>query len=200
MKGKRMLVNEDTSLRTPSVYPTKFWQDTEQASDGTLITVDYVEWKKKGNNGHGGVNKVSRIKREDVSLWEALSPFYEAWKNKMEAPINGTPIDLFPSVTPNMATILKNLGFMSVEDFANSTDSDLARVGMGASSLRDKARIFIGLKNGDQKASAQIVALNERIEALEQMNKELLEAIKDQTSSDDPQEGRKRGRPRKVEE
>lgn len=170
---------EEETIRVAAVIPLNFWTDQEQVKDtGEFVTVDYVEWQKKGDPRHCGGGKIRVIQKHEPAVWEALKPAYEAWKKGEDAPVNGTPIDVWPPVTKRMAQHLKMQGLRTVEDIAGATDADLERMGMGGVSLREKARTYISLKGGAQSAS-MLADRDKRIEALETQLKEALEVIKD---------------------
>lgn len=187
---------DDATVRQANVIPLEFWTDEDQLPDGTMVSVDWVKWTKVGNPNHGGSDKINRIMKHDVSVWSAIKPYYDAWKKQEGEPIDGTPITNWAGCTKKMAEVLRMNGFRSVEQFAQATDADLYRIGMGGLSLREKAKTFISIKGNESKASAEIVALRESNKILEERVNELLSAMKDFRA-----EPKKRGRPAKeVEE
>jgi hypothetical protein len=129
------------------------------------------------------------LQRHDPAVYEAIKPAYDAWKKGEAEPINGTPVDNWPSVTNKMAQHLKMNGLRSVEDLAEATDPDMDRLGMGSRALREKARAYVVLKSGDAKSAGLVFEQKQQIEALMARVKELEERGSVET--------KKRGRPKK---
>lgn len=195
-----MLDFTDAEKRVADVIPTEFWTDHED-KDGENVLVDFVRWQKIGNPNHKGEERVSRVKRHQPDIWEALKPYYEAWKKNEEAPVNGTPIANWPPITKRLAEVMKTNGFRSVEDLAKATDSDLGRIGMGAMALRDKAREFVALKV-DTKTAGTIDSLKKTIERLENeivFLKEKNDALASRETNE-TKSPKRRGRPPRVKE
>lgn len=161
--------------RILAIVPTEFVQDQEQDSEGNFKIVEWVTWQKKGNPNSGGRDKVSRLQKHEPDLWNAIKPYYEAWKKNEEAPINGTPLDVWPAVTKQMAKSLKMNGFRSVEDFAQATDADLERIGMMAGALREKAKEYVANKRGKKDLEA---ALSDRDIVINELRNKIAELEK----------------------
>lgn len=178
----------DTS-RIASVFPLRFWTDTElDPKTGEMKNFDRVEWQKKGNPNHCGSAKISVLKKHDPEVYSALERSYEAWKKGEGEEIEGTPLNNWPPVSQKIAEHLKAQGYRSVEDLAKATDADLLRIGMGGRSLVEKAKAFIQLKSGDGKAAAMIAERDSRIDNLEKQLKEAIDVINEMKP--------KRGRPK----
>lgn len=186
---------DDAAIREASVIPLEFWTDHEQLPNGDMVQVDFVTWQKIGNPNHCGQDKVTRIKRHQPEVWAALKRYYEHWKKNEEVEVDGTRIENWPAVTRKMAELLKNNGFLSVEEFSKASDSDLQRLGMGALALRDKAKAYVTIKGGDNKAAGLIASMQERLKLLEEQNAELIAA----NQKEDGEQPKRRGRPPKGE-
>jgi len=184
----------DTSERVAHVIPIEFWTDHEDVN-GENVLIDWVRWQKVGNPNQKGEDKVRKVKKFDPDVWTTLEPYYNAWKKDEAEPVNGTPINNWPPVTKRLAEVLKGNGFRSVEDFAKANDADMGRIGMGALSLRDKAREFVSLKS-DTKNAGQIDSLKKQVDSLIQQ----VEFLTKQNESLMTEEVKKRrGRPPKGE-
>lgn len=170
--------------RSIAIVPTEFTVDQEQDADGSFKLVEWVSWQKKGNPNSGGRDKVRRLQKHEPAIWEAIKPYYEAWKKNEEAPIDGTPLEVWPLVNKQMAKSLKMNGFRSVEDLAQATDADLERIGMMSGVLREKARQYVA----DKKDISALAKRDARIEELEKKLEELASKL------DQPKEVKKRGR------
>lgn len=116
--------------------------------------------------------------------YERYVESYERWKRGEEMPLNGTPIKGWPVISPAQMTNLIAIDIRTVEDLAAVNDEGLRRLGMGASSLRDKAKAWLSqakdkgpltVENAALKADNQ--ALKTQNEALEARVKELAERL-----------------------
>jgi hypothetical protein len=81
---------------------------------------------------------------------------------------------------------LQILKFQTVEQLATATDAQLQRVGMGASGLREKARLYLTNKNKSQ-SDTELEETRAQLKQLQEQMAMLMEA-------------RKPGRPRKEAE
>lgn len=194
-------MSEDTD-RIPAIFPTEFTVDQEEVGDGEFKLVEWVSWQKKGNPNHGGREKVARLEKHYPDIWSAIKPYYEAWKKNEAEPVNGTPLYLWPAITKKQADDFKMKGIRSVEDVAETTDADLSRMGMGASSLREKARLYIANKRGRgdleealKEKDAQIAGLSEKLADLTKLVQALSEQSNKTNEENEPQ---KRGRKPKA--
>lgn len=191
-----MLMEESAHEQKPAVIPIKFWKIPVEKTDGSIEHVDKVRWQKIGDPNHVGECKMNIIEKMNPNVYKVIKPHYEAWKNSQEIPETGTPIDSWPAITSSeMADLLKTNGFLSVEAFAEATESDLTRLGMGARALREKAKKYVALLLGDGKLSSQLTNLEEENKDLKDKLTEMQEVI-DSLRASKP----KRGRPRKGEQ
>jgi len=154
MDAEALRLYNSLSKKDIAIAPVKFWTAYEQdpAKPGHLRSVDYVRWTRKGSNGATTDEKIARLskKRDGFSdpIWDALQPYYDAWKKGQEAPANGTPLAAWPGCSPEMAESLKLLHLLTVEDVADMNEATLERVGMGARAMRDQARAFVKAQEG----------------------------------------------------
>lgn len=109
---------------------------------------------------------------------------YDLWKQGLEAPVNGTPVREWPLLSPAQVLNFNAIGILSVEDVAEMTEEAMARFGMGARELKEKAKSFLTAKDVAQQAIAD---RDQKIKELEARIAEL--------ESDKP----KRGRPKLAE-
>ena len=120
---------------------------------------------------------------------------YEAWKQGLEVPVNGSSVKHWPGVTPAQLRTCQEAGIQTVEDLALSNADTIRRLGMGGLALVKKAKIY--LENaGTNKAAEQISALELKIEAMETLIKTQSEQITE-LQNDLESRPAKRGRPRK---
>lgn len=95
---------------------------------------------------------------------------YAEWKKGNEMPDNGTPLKMWPAITPADIAVLHAAKIYTVEDLAALPESGFQSIGMGARVLREKAQAWLG--SGDrgkmaEKVSALEIAVRELTEALE---------------------------------
>ena len=103
----------------------------------------------------------------------------------------GTPLsewhaDASEEFNSHQMAELQILKFQTVEQLATATDAQLQRVGMGASGLREKARLYLTSKNKTQSDTE----LEETRAQLKQLQEQMAMLM----------ETRKPGRPRKEAE
>jgi hypothetical protein len=167
----------------PAIVPLRFW--TEYEPDHTdaakLVPHEKVEWAKKGSsNGSTTVIKVRHLQLDTV-LWPVLQPAYEAWKKNQEAPLDGTPLDAWPGVTPQQVKVMRDYHLRSVEDFATAPDSTLMKMNFpGIREMQGRAKAFLQAAQGQvQIAEAlhsrdqTIANLGADLEEMRQLMKEM---------------------------
>lgn len=142
---------------------------------------------------------------------EVVKPEYERWKHGQTRPETGTPLGIWPGITPAQADALKTAGIRTVEEFAKAGEKQLFLVRIaGIDQLQRDAVAFLKAQD-QQRAADELVARDERLEEMERTQKELIEHLMrlqsqleekdaipaDPTSilTDQPP---KRGRPRKT--
>lgn len=109
---------------------------------------------------------------------------YEEFKKGNEMPENGTPLKMWPAITPADIAVLHAARIFTVEDLAVLPDSGFQVVGMGARALRDKAVAWLGAgdkgKTAEQiaKLTADVANLMQRLEAEFEKRKELEAALR----------------------
>lgn len=158
----------------PAIHPVEFWTDYQPRGDGQYDPVDWVRWVKKGQiNGATTEDKVARVEKHNKAAWSVLQPYYEAWKKKEDAPVNGTPLDACPFVTREQVKVLAGFHLKSAEDVASLEDSALSRIGIpGVRALQQKARAFVEAQKG-QAIVAEAMASRDAL--IEQQAQELAE-------------------------
>lgn len=84
---------------------------------------------------------------------ERFSRQYQGFLNKQETVVDGTPIEVWPVLSPAEVAELKYNKIYSIEQIANLPDSRLSLMGMYGRKLRDKARDYFA-------ASAKLAPLS----------------------------------------
>lgn len=158
--------------------------------DYALITPPYSkdEVVKKVDKWLENVRQQVRNGRTPEKWYEHWQESYKRYKNKQEAPINGTPIKDWSAITPAQRKTLLAINILAVEDLAQCNDEGLRRIGMGGVELRNKAKAWIQaekdhgplvlenaslkqentiLKSSVESLEAKVRALSARVEAYE---------------------------------
>lgn len=118
--------------------------------------------------------------------WTIIKPSYEAWKKGCEIPEDGTPLEAWSAITPEVAAALKALDVRTVEEVRSAGDAVLAKLRVpNARRLPGLAAKFLDGRTGAEK-DLEIEDLREKMRLLE-------EAVNQK-----PRRGP--GRPKKVEE
>ena len=201
--------------RLVAIVPIGFIRDHEDdpAKPGTLREVHKVEWAKKGGNGMTHTEKIERLRKgaiaaskmdaarriqnQDLLVWSVIEPHYNAWLKGQEVPSEGTPVQDWPGLTRGQADKFKAMHLTTVEAVADMTDNDCDHFGMGGRVIRDRARAFVGAKNGAASAG-EVAALRQRLEERDADIAELRAMLDELTKPKVEEAKRGPGRPRKV--
>jgi len=125
--------------------------------------------------------------QDAVAKWSVIGPAYEAWKKGTEIPPEGTPLEAWAGVTPEMVSILKSLDVRTVEELRDAGDAVLAKIRLpNARNLPNMAKKFLDSQSSAEK-DAKITEQEERIAAMEAMLEEMSKK----------EEPKRRGRPPK---
>jgi hypothetical protein len=103
--------------------------------------VEFIEKRVRGDRN----NIVMRPARKDD-----IRQFAEAYRNFKggeENPASGTPLKEWPSISKSMLEELKHMGFFTVEQLANASDSVCSKFA-GLQTYKQKAQAFIEYAKG----------------------------------------------------
>lgn len=154
----------------------------DAAGNVTYVDIDYALITQPG-----GKDTIEKIWKEWFPYVEGLArqgaypaewipifrEAYGAWERGQTAPVRGTPVTNWPAATPAEVKMLTMLGILAVEDVAEMNEEVIARVGMGARALRQKAKDWVAAKedaslvNQLSAKQAEIDRANVRISELE---------------------------------
>lgn len=200
-----MATQEEKEGRLPFIAPEEFYHQYVPQADGSMKTVEWVRWIKKGSRNPTSVpmrwRDLERNPQDPIYL--VLKPYYDGWKAGQTTPVNGTPLAAWPGATPQLVKVLEQVNIRSVEDLAEMEDSAIGRLSIP--SLRDKqkqARAYIEARKNTAHIAGE---LNDLREKLAQRDNEIAElrglierhAVQTDSESREP---RPRGRPRKIPE
>lgn len=146
------------------------------------VDVDYVKLMRPGSRDIHEERVDSYLQKLEIKAKDGMVPpdwpqkfkaHYEAWKNDQAIPLEGIPIRGWNALSPaTQETVIRN-GIKTVEDLAALPEGEFQKFGIGALSLKTKARAWLSASGDTGKAA-------ERMAALEQKNRELQETIQRQ--------------------
>lgn len=111
------------------------------------------------------------------STWvDDFNRVFEAWKKGEEIPVAGTPVKLWPGLSPAAVKMIIAAGFLTVEQLASANETEIAGIGLGALDYRNRARKYLEAANGPGKMAEQVRALEAQLAAQNEQIKELLAA------------------------
>lgn len=122
-----------------------------------------------------GDTKTGLVKKVTDEHRQQFPQHYAAFKKGREMATTGTPLEMWPLLTPAQVRTYKALNIFSVQDFAGLHDTQLQALGMGARELQKKAQVWLE-SAWDKAAQTRHVAELER--------ERQASAAKDQTIAD----------------
>ncbi len=135
-----------------------------------------------------------RIKPEWAEIWKKG---LENWRNGQEAPVNGTSVRDWSSISPAQVKNLLSAGCHTIEDLAAVNGEGLKRIGMGGMELRNKAKAWLqaaeshgplvmevsALKDENAQLKGTIDSLQRQVNAL--VDKSNIYGVSENNISDD---------------
>ena len=118
---------------------------------------------------------------------------FEMWKKGEEVPPHGTPLKMWPQITPAELMMCKGANVLTVEDLAEANEQLLQRIGMIGRVLKNKAEAWLKASTGG-KVSEEIAALKEENRRLQEQNESLNEKM-NRVLAQMGDEPKRRGRP-----
>lgn len=163
---------------------------TIESGHAAFRNVDFVKITPLGGNGTLVVERDAlewlEYHRQNASpLYKHFKEHYDAWKAGQEMPESGTPIKLWPAITPAEVQQLLRAGCRTIEDLAAWPDGNIGKFGMGGVSLKQRAQKYLATAQNVGRVSEQAAAveaqnkeLQATIEAQAEQLKELAEQVK----------------------
>lgn len=167
------------------VYPKFFKKGalhegkSKEAGRQVYVDRDYVEIRVPG------MDKQVHIAPANSTHKARFPLAWAAYEKGAEAPKEGTPLHVWPRMTPSSVSMLEALNIHTVEDMANAPDFALQKIGMGAREWQREALKFLSLAQTsadvgqldelrEQNAAlqAKLAALTAQVEALAPKPKE----------------------------
>lgn len=118
------------------------------------------------------------------SWFDAYEKKLQIYKETQEVPEDGTPIMNWPALSPAQVRTILSANVRTIEDLAEANEATMARIGMGARALKEKALAWLSAAEGPGKVSAELHALRtsveemtNRVQVLESQKSELESAL-----------------------
>jgi len=180
------------------------FRTTASANDGNIVTIftkkvmnnfkskeadeliyDFLPYLEIVSPGQKHSIVVRKIEEEDKTKYRE---HWNAYENKEQMRQNGTALRDWSGVEPEMVAELEYMSIFTVEDLAGVSDGNLSNIGMGATKMRDAAKLFVsGSSKNDVKlqgALDKIADLEETIEKLMGANVAIPDVPKTGTQDD----------------
>lgn len=152
----------------PTFGIPKFFINPVRKPNGEYENVEMVEIITPGDPKATPVRKVTdgvRAKYRD---------YYEHWKRTQTMAPIGTPLEMWPEMTPAMVHQLKASNIFTVEQLAAIADANLGNIPFGKT-IRNKAQAWLDVKEKSDAVSAaatQAQAMQDAMRMMEERNAE----------------------------
>jgi hypothetical protein len=136
--------------------PQKDEGKSSQEGRPIFVDTDMIEIRVRGDRNNIVIKPVTNeIKTRFRGAWEAYS-------KGQNSTLEGTPLAEWPSMSASMVEELKYLGFSTVEQLAQASDSVCGKV-PGLTAMKQKAKVFMEFSKG----AAPLEQLQARMTELE---------------------------------
>lgn len=142
----------------------KFFVKPVRLPDGKYVNVEMVEILTPGDPKARPVHKVTDGTRQ------RYAQYYQLWKNEQVMAPTGTPIEMWPRMTPALVHQLKAVNIFTVEQLSACADSNLGNIPFGKT-LRNEAQTWLEAKkdaDAISKAAAETQAMRDGMQMLEE--------------------------------
>lgn len=112
------------TMRAPTSGVPRFYIKNVKTTDG-FKAVEFVKVLTPGDPKAVADHKVTD------ALRDIYRPQYEMWRKGMEATPTGTPLEMWPGITPEQILDLKYVNIFTIEQLVECADSNLHRIPMG---------------------------------------------------------------------
>jgi hypothetical protein len=103
---------------------------------------------------------------------------YELWKAGQELPMEGTPIKGWAVIPPSQQEAIVRAGVRTVEDLAQMNGEAMARIGMGAVMLKNKALAWVAQAQDKGPLTMEMAHLKQENDVLKLNLEKLTETVK----------------------
>lgn len=122
-----------------------------------------------------GDSKTKVVKRVTDEIRNRWPGEYEAFKKGQEGPVEGTPLDQWPLMTPARIHEMKALNIFTVEALAELSDANLEKLGMGGRDLQKQAKAYLRAATKTAEATRLAKELAQRDDEIEMLKGQLAE-------------------------
>lgn len=127
--------------------------------------------------------------------WSMIERAYEAWKQGIEIPLEGTPLGVWPGINEAQANAFRAVGVKTIEGIAELPDNLIGKVALpGVREIKKQAGLFLAARDASTAATRQ-AEQEDRIRGLEEQLAAAMELLEEQEQS----KKRGPGRPRKED-
>jgi len=119
--------------------------------------------------------------REPAKHLDMYREIYDRWKRGLEAPVNGTSVKDWNTLSPAQCDNLISVGLRTIEDVAQAPDDAMRKYGLGMQDLKQRANAWLQaakdhgplieevaqLKNQNKQLEGTINSLQEQIKRFE---------------------------------
>ena len=102
---------------------------------------------------------VHKVTQKHIDRWPQ---HYKAFKEGLEAPVEGYPLTEYAALTASKVAELRHLKIKTVEQLSELTDSAISKLGMGGREMVKKATAFLEV-SADATAAQKYVVENQRL-------------------------------------
>lgn len=124
----------------------------------------------------------TRLGRFPSSWTDHYKRAFAAFKEGLDIPEQGSPLAMWPVITPGQLRMLQDIGIRTVEQLASSNEEAIRHMGMGGRQLRQRAIDYLAQSADPGKVSGELETLrrdNLELKAqLEKQNKMLEQLAK----------------------
>ena len=119
--------------------PKFFIEYRKNKKTGETVPVEMVSIVVPGDQRNSPVRKVNDAVRAKYKFW------YDQWRNEVEDTPVGTPLSMWPTMTPPQVAQLQILNIFTVEQLAAVSDSNLQNIPFGRT-VKNKAIKWLEVK------------------------------------------------------
>ena len=154
-------------------------EESEKAGRPIYSEKEFIEIRIPGDKDE---IRVRPVRYSDTQMYPRQ---YAAFKQGLEQPVTGTPLDKLPFITKAQAAEMAGVGIKTAEQLRDMSDANAQKY-MGASQLRAKVKAFLDAAEGAAPALKMQAELEKRdgeIELLKQMVEQQSRKLEEMTKS-----------------
>lgn len=172
--------------------------ETTESGAQKYIDVDHVMVTPQGSHDQLDADAEQWISGKEQIRDQFADQYrkeYSAWKEGQEAPVNGTDIKMWAAITPAQLKQLQAAHVRSVEELAGANDGVIKMLGMGGTTLVERAKAWLASAGDTGKVAAMVEDLTAKVELLKQQGDakdEQIEALRKHVNAQAPASKRKK--------